>query len=529
MNDQDQLWDVIIVGCGPVGATAANLLGQAGHKVLVLDQFVDAFPLPRAVHIDHEMMRLFQGLGLADKVRAQSRETQGHMHLGADGDVIRYMGSIDKPRRFGWANDYFFYQPELEATLRESFKRFANIRFRQGTKVTHVRNLAEGCEVLSEGETFRARYVIGCDGARSPVRESLGIVLDDLKFEEAWLVVDANVEGPVSFQPIPGLPVGADVQQLSVMTCDPKRPATIVPGRGLHRRWEFMLLPGESEAAIVEPQSIEALVGPWLKGCKYEIIRTATYRFNARVAHQWQKGRVFLAGDAAHQTPPFFGQGMCHGLRDVSNLSFKLDLVLRSLADETLLATYQAERDPQVRHVIGAAVAAGRYICELDPAKAVARDAEIRERQRSGQDIATAADLIAPYRTGLVADEAGERFIQPRVATPEGRTVLLDEATGSGFVLISQRPDPLEDLSSDAIDVMQALQIKRVVVGLNEDFTDAEGHLTAVFQARKASAVLLRPDHYVYGWVTESVSLERLLLQLQTHLFPQNTKARIHA
>ena len=480
-------YDVIIVGCGPVGAVAANLLGRYGHKVLVLEQFTDAFPLPRAVHIDHEMMRLFQNLGLVEQMLPLMRETEGHMHLGADGDVIRYMGSKGKPKRFGWANDYFFYQPELEAVLRSAMTRFDTVDFRQGVKVDSVVQTQSGVRVGAGEENFTGRYVIACDGARSPVRTALGIELFDFGFEEAWLVVDANVEGLISFPPIPSLPAEADVQQLSVMTCNPLRPATIVPGRGAHRRWEFMLLPGESETAIVEPEAIEALVGPWLQGCRYDIVRTATYRFNARIARQWRQGNVFLAGDAAHQTPPFFGQGMCHGLRDVGNLAFKLDLVLRGLAGEAVLDTYQAERDPQVRHVIGAAVAAGRYICELDPQKAATRDAEIRERQRSGQDIATAAELIAPYGTGLVTPGAGERFIQPRL---EG--VLMDDHTGPGWVLISQA-------------LVEHRLIERL--GIATLTVDAGSELGRRLADRQATAVLLRPDHYVYGWTDDACAL----------------------
>jgi 3-(3-hydroxy-phenyl)propionate hydroxylase len=492
-------YDVIIVGCGPVGAVAANLLGQYGHRVLVLEQFADAFPLPRAVHIDHEMMRLFQNMGLVEQMLPLMRETEGHMHLGADGDVIRYMGSKGKPKRFGWANDYFFYQPELEAVLRRAMTRFDHVEFRQGVKVDSITQSDAGCRVGAGDEIFTARFVIACDGARSPVRSLLGIDLFDFGFEEAWLVVDANVEGPISFPPIPSLPAEADVQQLSVMTCDPKRPATIVPGRGAHRRWEFMLLPGESEAAIVEPEAIQALVGPWLRGCTWALVRTATYRFHARIAKAWRQGNVFLAGDAAHQTPPFFGQGMCHGLRDVGNLAFKLDLVLRGRAGEAVLDTYQAERDPQVRHVIGAAVAAGRYICELDPTKAATRDTLIRERQRSGQDIATAADLIAAYGTGLVADGAGERFVQPRI---DG--VLLDDLTGRGFRLLGAS----NGLSAAGEAVIAQLDI---ICFNHHDLTPVlAGH----------AAVLIRPDNYVYGWAADAAALDALLVGLAQQLTP---------
>ena len=495
------MYDVIIVGCGPVGAFAANCLGEQGHKVLVLEQNADTYPLPRAVHIDHEMMRLFQGIGLTDDILPMMREAHGHLHLGADGDAIRYMGSVGKPKRFGWANDYFFFQPELEAALRAGIARYGNVDFRQNMTVTGLQLQSDHTHVegrSAHGDAgFNGRFVLACDGARSVVRKALGISLQDLDFEEAWLVVDANVDGPISFPPIAGLPPGADLQNLSVMCCNPKRPATVVPGRGRHRRWEFMLLPGESETSIIEPTSIQALIDPWLQGCDYEILRKATYRFHGLVAETWRKGQVFLAGDAAHQTPPFFGQGMCHGLRDVSNLAFKLDLVLRGLASDAVLDTYQQERDPQVRHVIGAAVAAGRYICQLDPAKAAARDADIRERQRAGQDIATAAELIAPYGEGLVASGASERFVQPRIGG-----VLLDDITGGGFRLLGKA----SGLSAESEVIVAALGITRFDA---PDLADALG---------TDQAVLVRPDNYVYGHAANLAEVETLLHTLAQQL-----------
>jgi len=427
------MFDVAIIGCGPVGALAANLLGRSGLCVVVLEKERDLHPLPRAVHLDHEMMRLFQSAGVLDRVLPDMRDTDGHLHIGADGGVIRYMGTVGKPRPFGWSNDYFFYQPELEAHLRAGFADMAHVDLRLGAEFTGLDQVGDQVTVrfVQDGAAAEvsARWVIACDGSRSPVRKALGVVLDDLNFDEPWLVVDAEVEGPVSFPPIGGVPAGADLQRLSVMMCDPKRPATIVPGRGNHRRWEFMLLPGESENDITQPGMVAGLVEAWMAGVPHRIIRASTYHFHGLVAEQWQVGNVFLAGDAAHQTPPFFGQGMCHGLRDVSNLAWKMAAVAKGGANPALMASYQPERDPHVRSVIGAAVAAGRYICELDPAKAAARDADLRAAAASGKS-ETAADLIPAISTGVVfagAPSAGERFIQPM--TSQG---LLDDVTGGG-------------------------------------------------------------------------------------------------
>lgn len=478
--------DVAVIGCGPVGALAANLLGRAGLRVVVLEKEREHYPLPRAVHLDHEMMRLFQTAGVIDRVLADMVATDGHLHVGADHGVIRYMGTVGQPKPFGWSNDYFFYQPELEAHLRAAFAGNGAIRLRLGATFTALDQHGDSVTVHYDHDggshTLAARWVIATDGARSPVRKALGIALDDLDFEEPWLVVDAEVEGPVTFPDIAGVPADADLQRLSVMMCDPARPATVVPGRGNHRRWEFMLLPGEDDQAMMQPEKVRELVGAWMKDVPHTIVRAATYRFHGLVAERWQAGNVFLAGDAAHQTPPFFGQGMCHGLRDVANLAWKMDAIANHGADPAILDTYQPERDPHVRGVIGAAVAAGRYICELDPAKAAARDAAIRATaaQKAGE---TAHDLIPAIAAGLVmpSPAAGARFIQPILA--DGRK--LDDVAGQGWRLF---------VRDDSVAGTCPLVTRLVAASL-----DDAGAVTAWLDAHGVDAVLLRPDHCVFG------------------------------
>lgn len=474
------MFDVAIIGCGPVGAFAANLLGKSGTSVLVIEQEAHPYPLPRAVHLDHEMMRLFQSAGVIDRVVGDMRDTEGHLHVGADHGVIRYMGTVGRARPFSWSNDYFFYQPELEDHLRGALNEHPNITVQLGVAFEGLEQDADGVTLrLSGGRSERARYVIACDGARSAVRKALDIRLDDLDFEEPWLVVDAEVDGPVRFPDLWGVPEAADLQKLSVMMCDPRRPATIVPGRGNHRRWEFMLLPGEDDRAMMEPQSVAALVEPYLSGVPHRVVRAATYRFHGLIAERWRQGGVFLAGDAAHQTPPFFGQGMCHGLRDVANLAWKLDLVLKGQATDALLDSYQPERDPHVRAVISAAVAAGRYICMLDPEAAAERDAKMREAAKGAQH-GTAADLIPAIATGIVATgtaSAGERFIQPRVGD-----LLLDDVTGGGWRLFTRTA-----IDSDDVTVIDLAQLAD------------DGAIADWLADRNADSVLVRPDHYVFG------------------------------
>jgi 3-(3-hydroxy-phenyl)propionate hydroxylase len=481
------MFDVAIIGCGPVGALAANLLGKTGRSIVVIEREAQPYPLPRAVHLDHEMMRLFQSAGVIDRVGGDMRDTEGHLHVGADHGVIRYMGTVGRPRPFSWSNDYFFYQPELEEHLRQALAAYPNVELRFGAGFAALAQDDAGVTLhMADGDSVRARYVIACDGARSAVRKALGIRLDDLDFEEPWLVVDAEVEGNVRFPDLHGVPEAADLQKLSVMMCDPKRPATIVPGRGNHRRWEFMLLPGEDDQAMMQPDAVAALVAPYLDGVPHRIVRAATYRFHGLIAETWRDGGVFLAGDAAHQTPPFFGQGMCHGLRDVANLAWKLEMVLAGDAPDMLLDSYQPERDPHVRAVISAAVNAGRYICMLDPVAAAERDARMRALTQQG----TAADLIAPIATGIIAagtEGAGERFIQPRVGGQ-----LLDDVTDGGWRLFTRAAVGATDITVVAADDL-----------------DDGGAIAGWLALRGAEAVLVRPDHYVFGTGTPADLIAR--------------------
>lgn len=478
--------DIIIVGCGPVGAYAANLFGRAGLRVLVVDQDEAPYGLPRAVHFDHEMLRLLADIDLLAPIRDRMLAANGHLHIGADNGVIRHLSVVGQSRPFGYANDYFFYQPELEEVLRKGLARFANVEMRLGQAVTALKPLTDGVRaVFDHGRTETAQWILACDGARSTVRKALDIRLSDMAFEEPWLVVDAEVEGPLGFPEFDGLAAGTDLQKLSIMMCDPARPTTVVPGRGNHRRWEFMLLPGESDAQMASKESVEALIAPWLAGVPHQVIRAATYRFHGLIAERWLKERCILAGDSAHQTAPFFGQGLCHGMRDAANVAWKLDLVLRGLAGESLLASYQTEREAQVRHVIGKAIEAGRYICILDPVEAAARD----KRVRAQKDIETAAELIAPIASSIVGPRGGERFINPPV---DADGTLLDAVTGGGWVLLAREPVPL---TPESTAVLETLGCKHFVLG--SQVGDEAGHLHRWFDAHQAEAVLLRPDFYV--------------------------------
>ena len=366
--------DVLVVGLGPVGAAMAALLARRGVTVIALERDRTIYPLPRAVHFDHEIMRVFQELGVADEVARHSRPNPGYEFRAADGQLLlSFAPELDAP--CGWASGYMFHQPSLEIALRDILAVEPTAEMRIGWRFEGLEQDARGVTAWATGPggptPLRARYLIGCDGGASPVRRALGIGLADYGFDEPWLVVDAKV------QP------GARTPELNIQICDPERPITcVLSGPGRHR-WEFMLLPGEQPEDLQQDEVIERLIAPF--GCgPLEIERSAVYRFHGLVAEHWRAGRVLLAGDAAHQTPPFAGQGMCSGIRDAANLAWKLEAVLAGEADAGLLDTYQPEREPHARALIELAIGMGRVVCALDRQAAAARDRDMLARRAAG-------------------------------------------------------------------------------------------------------------------------------------------------
>ncbi|WPB94292.1 bifunctional 3-(3-hydroxy-phenyl)propionate/3-hydroxycinnamic acid hydroxylase MhpA [Streptomyces malaysiensis] len=488
-------YDVVIVGMGPVGSAAAIFADRAGLRVCAIDKAPDVFPLPRATHFDAEIMRLFHSAGLSEVIDPVVRTYDGGVHLGVDGEPIRDFRVPASRGPLGWYPHYTFLQPELDRVLREQAAASPRVICRLGAEVVNVRDTGDEVEldVAAEGtlETVHARYVIACDGASSPIRKSLGVRLADYGFDERWLIVDVRV-------PEPEL-----LPDYSIMWCDPSRPATYIPQPRNHRRWEFMLLDGESAEEMTGREAIDRLLKRSVDPTGVEIVRSAVYRFHGLITESWRVGRVFLAGDAAHQTPPFYGQGMCHGIRDVANLAWKLGLALREPAYETLLDSYAVERQPHVRTIIDASVENGRYICMLDRAEALERDRRLRERLASGADVRSFRSVIPGLTAGLLAgyigSQRGELFIQPTVRTATG-SALLDEVLGNGFALVIE--DRLPDTAqtrwfTDELGgrIVSVVPQPRTATEIADD----SGALRSCFQEAGATGVLIRPDRYVFG------------------------------
>ncbi|SOR83862.1 bifunctional 3-(3-hydroxy-phenyl)propionate/3-hydroxycinnamic acid hydroxylase [Streptomyces chartreusis] len=473
---------VVIVGAGPVGVTAALLLARRGVRSVVLERHRDIYPLPRAGAYDDEVRRILQAAGVGEEFAAIARPANGLRLLDARHRVMAEFRRTEHGLH-GYPQTSMFDQPELERVLRDALARRPECELRGGVEVTGIGPDTEGPVRVTyrddDGEHHLwADAVLGCDGAGSLTRQAIGAVWEDLRFEERWTVIDVRTTADVRCWE------GVD------QVCDPDRPATFVRIGEDRYRWEFRLREGAE-------QPVRELVAPWLPPSydgDFEVIREAQYTFRARVADRWRIGRVFLLGDAAHLTPPFIGQGLCSGLRDAYNLTWKLARVLGQGGDERLLDTYESERKPHARHVIRLAVVLGWAMTGgQDGAAAIRRRLLAAACRIPRLTTAAGRDLSPPLATGLLVRRrlrkglAGTHCPRPWI-TADGRRSRLDEVLGDSFTILTTA-DPWPSLNALA----HALGVRAIpVTGLGDD-----GTLAAWLRAGRADAVLLRPDRVV--------------------------------
>ncbi len=530
--------DVLIVGYGPSGATLANLLGCRGHRVLVIDQALDIYDKPRAITADQEALRIFQEIGLADEITQSTTPHPGTDFVGMQGQVIKRFYPADPPNPLAWDPSFMFVQPELEATLRRGVERFAQVTALTGHAYLDLQQ-TDGCvrariKRLSDGQvmTIQAQYVVAADGATSTVRKQLGASIEDLAFDEWWIVVDAWIRGPLK------------LPERCVQYCRPSRPGTYIVGPDNLRRWEIKLMPGESPQDFADPDAVWRVLGEFVDTSQLEHCRTAVYRFHALVVEQWRQGRVFLMGDAAHQMPPFLGQGLGAGVRDAYNLAWKLDAVMRGQAHDALLDTYGEERKPHVRTVVAHAKTFGLIIGELDPAQARTRDQALEAELQSGQAVTVRQKFIPGLAGGLIQHEsdgslgagAGALCIQPWVRAPGAQSWRrLDDLTGARFTLIATSTTWLATLSPADLSTWQHLGGVVVYLGTAPASSwpahvlcleERDGLMAGWLREHAAQAVVARPDHYVYGTAQTPNALSRLIQGLSHALsFPSSVAA----
>lgn len=486
-------FDVGIVGYGPVGAMLANLLGQHGLTVALFEREGAHYALPRAAHFDGEIMRVFQAAGLADELLPQLRVNAGMRFVDAAGAVL-----IDWPRPQeigpqGWHPSYRFHQPDIEAVLRRGVRRFAGHREMFRTDVFALEQDADGVLVRYEDLTrgaytaVRCNWVVGCDGARSTVRRFMDVALDDLGSHERWLVIDVIMHA-----------LSERLSDFTLQVCDPRRPTTVARGVGMRRRWEFMLMPGDNPATITCPEQVWRLLERWIGPDDAEIERAAVYMFHAVSAQDWRRGRLLLAGDAAHQMPPFLGQGLCSGMRDAANLAWKLAAVVRGRAGPDLLDSYETERAPHTRAYIEQAVRLGGLVQLTDPEKVARRD---RDMAMNPQLMASITPRLGSGLHGGAVAPAGTLAPQPRLR--DGR--LMDDAVGQRFGVITatslwneMTPEDLDGLDDSVLAVLP---------GEGQDWLRDLG----------ASAIVVRPDRYVLGSARTPAELRSLLGRIPHH------------
>ena len=485
---------VVIVGAGPVGVTAALLLAKRGVRSIILERHHGIYPLPRAVATDDEICRILQAVGIGRQFEEVSRAANGLRLLDSRHRVIAEFRRSQRGHH-GYPQSVMFDQPELERLLRAQLARHEECELRGGAEVLDIEQRGDGVLRVAyrrdEGETLEyldAQAVLGCDGANSVTRATIGARWEDLRFEETWTVLDVRTRARVR--------TWEGVDQV----CDRERPGTFMRVSDDRYRWEFRLRAGESLEGPGGGALLRELIAPWVDfadGAAYELLRKAEYTFRARLAERWRSGMVFVLGDAAHLTPPFVGQGLCAGLRDAYNLTWKLARVLKCGADDALLDTYEAERKPHARRVIRLAVAAGWAMTGgQDRVATLRRTAVTLAFRVPGVTQAASRDLSPALVAGRLVRRrprirgrqlAGTYCPQPFVWV-DGLRTRLDEEFGDGFTMLTAVP-PTPAVTALA----NALDARIIDVRVLED----DGVLGGWLRAGRADAALLRPDRVV--------------------------------
>lgn len=487
--DLKQHYDVAIVGYGPTGVTLANLLIKLGLEVLVIEREAEILQLPRAIRFDAECMRVFQTIDVAEQLEQELEPGPGMKFFDADDNLLI---TWERPITKGlnqWGSAYRVHQPDLEKVLRKKIEQHPLLTLKLRHEVYKIDEEADQCAIyfenLANGTLLNttAKFVVGCDGARSLVRRLIGTTFEDLNLHSRWLVVDFIAKNNKN-----------DLGDYSIQFCNPKRPMSYIKGTGQRLRWEIMVLSEDNAQHLTQPDTIWSLLGDYIQPENAIIERAAVYTFHALLAKQWFKNRLIIAGDAAHQTPPFMGQGMAAGIRDASNLAWKIHEMIRHQSTE-LLKSYHDERIAHVKEFIEGAVSFGKIIQNYC------------EDQEYQQKVSELKNFITPV------PKLGQGFYQNQYAAngqiapqfKEGNT-LTDDLIGYQFSLfvLPEFKDEIEELDLTDTEYLNIIYANSV-------------EIKKWLQELNAHAVLVRPDRYVFGQASETQSIEQLLRE--SHIY----------
>ena len=514
----EEQFDVVQVGYGPISMTLAMMLAIRGWKVGIFERFPAPYVLPRAVCVDHELYRVLHANGYAEQIQAVAAPAPLYQWFNAE---WKQLLELDWTRDSvsGGPEVNFIHQPTLEASLDEALQRTPNVSIQRGWEAVGLAQDDAGVSLtLRHAETgaprtVRARYLVGCDGANSFVRRELGIAQEDLGFEADWLVVDMLLKPGITPQDL-GIPLAGQY-------CNPTQPTTIVPGgieKGgrICRRWEFMRLPHESREEMERPERVWELLIRWITPEQGDLVRHTIYTFRSLVANEWRRGRILLAGDAAHVTPPFMGQGMCAGMRDAINLTWKLDQVLRGQATDALLDTYMQERRPHCVDVTRLAIYLGKVICIPDEAEAKKRDeAFFNGTAEPPPPFPSLVAGLLQSHNGALAPAAGH--LAPHGAISwHGQTGRLDDIAGTGWRILTLGDAAIPAEHRDFLAAIGARIVPLRAAGSPGDAAeDLDGKLIPFLQSHGLQALIVRPDFYSWGGAATLADLPATIGELR--------------